>query len=326
MNDTLRKPSGIGHSHVLCVGDFNYPKIDWDTHSSSSWNTDDPNYLFIECMHDCYWYQHVNEPTRGRGSDKPSVLDLVLSNEVGMVDSVDIEAPLGASDHGLINITFRSHIDEEPPKLIFQYEKADYNKMRELLDVAWQEVFSEPSVIDNIDEQWNIFSKRYYEAEKICVPVRRLKTGRKRFAVPLDRKTLAKRRKKHSLWKKYIESQEGQIYVEYRRCSNQLRRLTCKATKIYEKKIAKEVKKNPKMFWKYAANKTKVKSKVPDLYLIDEESPNDMTSNDQEKAEKLSDFFASVFTNEVEGVWELANKPDIKRKLVIHIDGEVVSK
>ena len=93
-------------------------------------------------MHDCYWYQHVNEPTRGRGSDKPSVLDLVLSNEEGMVDSVDIEAPLGASDHGLINITFRSHIDEEPPKLIFQYEKADYNKMRELLDVAWQEVFS----------------------------------------------------------------------------------------------------------------------------------------------------------------------------------------
>ena len=74
------------------------------------------------------------------------------------------------------------------------------------------------------------------------------------------------------------------------------------------------------MFSKYAANKTKVKSKVPDLYLTDEESPNDMTSNDQEKAEKLSDFFSSVFTNEVEGVWALANKPDIKHKLVICID------
>ena len=95
MNDTLRKLSRLGNSHVLCVGDFNYTKIDWDTYSSSSWNTDDPNYLFIECMHDCYWYQHVNEPIRGRGSDKPSVLDLVLSNEEGMVDSVDIEAPPG---------------------------------------------------------------------------------------------------------------------------------------------------------------------------------------------------------------------------------------
>ena len=84
----------------------------------------------------------------------------------------------------------------------------------------WDEVFSEPSVIDNIDEQWNIFCKRYYEAEKICVPVRRLKTGRKRFAVPMYGNTLAKRRrKKNSMWKKYIESQKGQIYVEYRRCS-----------------------------------------------------------------------------------------------------------
>ena len=125
-------------------------------------------------MHDCDWYQHVRESTRGRGNDKPSVLDLVLSNQEGIVDSVDIGAPLGASDHGLINVTFRSHIDEEPPKLIFQYEKADYDKMREPLDVAWQEVFFEPSVIDNIGEQWNIFSKIYYEAKKICVLVRRL--------------------------------------------------------------------------------------------------------------------------------------------------------
>ena len=49
------------------------------------------------------------------------------------------------------NMTFWSHIDEEPTKLIFQYEKADYNKMRELLDVAWQEVFSKKRVIDNDD-------------------------------------------------------------------------------------------------------------------------------------------------------------------------------
>ena len=183
MNDTFRKLSRLGHSHVLCVGDFNYPKIDWDTHPSGSWNTDYPNYLLIECIHDCYWYQHVNKPTRGRGIDKPSVLDLVLSNEEGMVDSVDIEA-LGASDHVLINITCRSHFDEELSKLIFHYENADYNKIRELLYVVWQEVLSEPSVIDNIDEQWNIFSKRYHEAEKICVPVRRLKAGRK-FCCPI---------------------------------------------------------------------------------------------------------------------------------------------
>ena len=52
-------------------------------------------------------------------------------------------------------------------------------------------------------------------------------------------------------------------------------------------KIAKEVKKNTRMFWTYAANKTKVKSKVLDLDLTDEESPDDMTCNDQEKTKKV---------------------------------------
>ena len=40
------------------------------------------------------------------------------------------------------------------------------------------------------------------------------------------------------------------------------------------------------MFWKYAVNKINVKAMVPDLYLADEDSPNDMTSNNQEKEEK----------------------------------------
>ena len=74
------------------------------------------------------------------------------------------------------------------------------------------------------------------------------------------------------------------------------------------------MKKNPKMFWKYAANKTNVIFKVPDINLTDDESPDDMTRNDQEKAEKLGHFIASVFTYEVEGVWELANKQEIKYK------------
>ena len=148
-------------------------------------------------MRDCYWYLHVNEPTRGRGSNKPSVLDLVLSNEEGMVDSVDIEAPWEQVTMDWSTELFGVILMRNRLNWYSSMKKAHYNKMRELLDVAWQESFSEPSAIDNIDKQWNIFSyfsKRYYESEKICVPVRRpffLKTGRKRFAVPLDRKTLS---------------------------------------------------------------------------------------------------------------------------------------
>ena len=63
-----------------------------------------------------------------------------------------------------------------------------------------------------------------------------------------------------------------------------------------------------------------MKSKIPDLYTRDDESPNDMAENDQEKAEKCGSFFSSVFTNEVEGIWDIANKPDISFKLNLSID------
>ena len=44
-----------------------------------------------------------------------------------------------------------------------------------------------------------------------------------------------------------MDTEEGKIYTEYRRCSNQLRRLTRKATKIFEQNIAKDVRNNPKV-------------------------------------------------------------------------------
>jgi len=32
----------------------------------------------------------ISEPTRGRGEAKPSTIDLLFSNEEGMVDNIDI--------------------------------------------------------------------------------------------------------------------------------------------------------------------------------------------------------------------------------------------
>ena len=101
-------------------------------------------------------------------------------------------------------------------------------------------------------------------------------------------------------------------------------RLTHRASKIYELNIDKEVKNNPKRFWKYAASKTNVKSNIPDLYTSDNESPNDMTGNYQEKAEKLGYFFSGVFTNEVDGIWNIVSKPEISFKLNRSIDADIV--
>ena len=66
-------------------------------------------------------------------------------------------------------------------------------------------------------------------------------------------------------------------------------------------------------------SKTKMKSKIPDLYTTEDEDPDMMTGGDQEKAETLGKKFSSVFTNEPEGTWEFLDKPEIRHSLNINI-------
>ena len=126
-----------------------------------------------------------------------------------------------------------------------------------------------------------------------------------------------------------METEDGKIFTEYRRCSNQLRRLTRKATKLYEQNISKQAKGNPKAFWRYVGSKTNMKSKIPDLYATDDNNPDLMTKDDKGKADRLGDFFSSVFTNEPDGGWNLPNKPEIKHKLKLlltHVTEENLAK
>ena len=120
-----------------------------------------------------------------------------------------------------------------------------------MLSIEWDTIFQEQGCEGDVEKQWAIFQEKYNTAVKQCVPVKKVKTNRKIFTVPLDSKTLAKKRKKYKLWKRYLETEDGQIYSEYRKCSNQLRRMTRKIVKIHEKGVAKKAKENPKAFWNY---------------------------------------------------------------------------
>ena len=49
-------------SHILVAGDFNYSDINWNNWSTGKDNSE----LFLECLRDCFWFQHVHEFTRYR--------------------------------------------------------------------------------------------------------------------------------------------------------------------------------------------------------------------------------------------------------------------
>ena len=85
-------------SNSLVVGDLNYPKTDWE-HDSTTTSSNELNFEFLECTRDCIFEQFIAVPTRGRESSQPTLIDLVLTNNPGIIDKANLDAPLGKSDH-----------------------------------------------------------------------------------------------------------------------------------------------------------------------------------------------------------------------------------
>ena len=89
--DILAKASERNDVYLLICGDFNYQEVDWENESSKEKSEHCSS--FLNTIQDCFLHQHVNEPTRYRHGEDPSLLDLVLSNDFAH------EPGLGDSDH-----------------------------------------------------------------------------------------------------------------------------------------------------------------------------------------------------------------------------------
>ena len=76
------------------MGDFNYSDINLRTETTPA-NVNNVATKFMECLRDCFLYQHVKDPTHYRGCQKPNTLHLIITNEEGMVDKIELNAPIG---------------------------------------------------------------------------------------------------------------------------------------------------------------------------------------------------------------------------------------
>ena len=83
-------------------------------------------------------------------------------------------------------------------------------------------------------------------------------------------------------------------HARFTQCRNQLQVLTRKLRREFEENLARNIKTNPKAFWRYSNTRLKTKSKLDDL-----RDETGLTVNDDSgKAQLLNAFFSSIFTNE----------------------------
>ena len=128
-------------SHLLICGDFNVPQIDCVT---NYWRAPNNHFShkFVGIIQDCMLFQHATSPTRYREGDTPSMLDLLLTNEEGMITGLEYLPGLGKSDHIVLRFClnclncYSTQTDMHQRKL--NYHEADFKKLGDMLsDMDW---------------------------------------------------------------------------------------------------------------------------------------------------------------------------------------------
>ena len=272
-------------SHILICGDFNYPNIDWLLPSASA----HCEQLFLDTVQDLYLFQHVLETIRNRNSSS-SLLDLVFTNEAGMISDIQYLPGLGLSDHVCLKfelICYGKYIQDKKPR--YNLCQADFGKMRTLFEaIDWEDALNS----SNIHQAWDVFASYYESILMECVLCHVPKTKKKN--IYMTREALRIKKKKCKLWKQYKLSGTTTDYSLYCKARNELRSLTRSLRKLYEEKITCNIKTNQKVFWKYVNSRLKSRSSINCLQHPD----GSMAHTNSEMANLFNDHFASVYTRE----------------------------
>ena len=189
LNKLIQEIAEGNYSHVCIIGDFNFRDINWNTWTSSH-HEESKEWKFINAVQSCFLHQHMTNPTRRRGNDEPSLLDLLFTNEAMQITDIQHHAPLGKSDHDVITFKFHAYLDFTKPKVSYVFEKGDYNSMKaHLSEINWKEVLLETGGGKSVETIWTEIKSKILYLRNRFVPKKKVEgkpTWSSKGTVPID--------------------------------------------------------------------------------------------------------------------------------------------
>ena len=174
--------------NTFLIGDFNYPKIDWERGTAAGRKAQE----FLRATEDEMMTQLVEFATQTKGN----ILDLTNSPE--LVVSLEEGGRLGKSDHVILEMEIGvENKREEDEKEYHNWRKADWHQIRrEIREEDWRREMEGKTV----DGAWKHLKKKMEETvEKIVTKKRRKNKNRPPW---LTQEIVRGIRKKKRLWKK----------------------------------------------------------------------------------------------------------------------------
>ena len=327
LNELLKEISTKKYSHRCILGDFNYKDINWSTLSTDH-NPDSLEGKFLETTKDCFFHQHIDKPTRRRGCDTPSQLDLIFTDEEMQVSDIKHLAPIGKSDHNVITFNFNGYVDYSKPKDTYNYSKGNYDGMRsELEGTNWCDEYVVKSGERDVEENWSILKAKLLELRNKYVTLNKANSSpswSEKGTVPISKSTqnaIRSKKRAHRKWMISKRSGESDVTrIAYTKERNKVKKLLRRERRDFEKGIAQLAKKNPKMFWSHTRRKLKTKSGVGPLLEKDTDKDS-LRYDDKSKADILQRQFLSVFTKE-----SADNVPELSSRTLFSISNLIITR
>ncbi|XP_044745064.1 uncharacterized protein LOC123306927 [Coccinella septempunctata] len=261
------------------------PDVVWPL-SSKIYNS--ASAVFTDMIRDSDLTQLVDFPTRFRGTQSPSLLDLILVNDTDIVSNIEQHPPFGKSDHVVIRSTLLLKFPSANNIATKSIKITDYEKLVSLTEgVDWVSLL-QPAA--DVEVMWNSFAETLLGLYDCCTVTKDVSF------IPtkpwINAEILRQIRHKRSIWRRYVRGRKRRDYDAHRAFSSYLSATIKNAKREYELKIARS--KDRKKFFKYVRSTLNSKVDTPLVY----DQNNKLCSGPEESANVLADSFAASFTHE----------------------------
>ena len=138
-------------------------------------------------------------------------------------------APLGKSHHQILKFKFNEALITAESKCNYLYHKTYFIKLREdLKDIDWGVFFKS----NDVEQMWNSFHETFQNL--VNKFTHKTKTNiKKRKPLWLNKSAISKVKKKNHAYHRYLQTREGQDYLEYAKARNQAKAACRRAIRDY---------------------------------------------------------------------------------------------